>query len=300
MDMETGSSSDAAGTAISEAFTQLSNSVENFLGCVAQGGLEQLADPDSLMMMQRFEMLRNELSVVDHGFVADVERRDLAGSLCQGSVARVLTSSLSISKAEASRRVQAAAAVGRRVSATRGWLPPLRPVLAAAQQSGEVSAEKVTIITKALAGVDRSGFDPADVDAGEALLTEHAGIFPPEQLRILAARVVEGIDPDGTLPEEQLAHDRRHLRLRPTPDGGYAGEFRLTGACGSKLVALLNPLARPRANPEDCGGQGDPRTHGQRMHDALEDLVDAILRAGTVTETGGVPATVIVTINADN
>ena len=36
--------------------------------------------------------------------------------------------------------------------------------------------------------------------------------------------------------------------MRPTKDGAYAGEFRLTGECGTKLLSLLHPLAKPRIN----------------------------------------------------
>jgi hypothetical protein len=36
------------------------------------------------------------------------------------------------------------------------------------------------------------------------------------------------------------------------------------------------------------------------MHDALEDLCDRLLRAGDLPDSGGIPATVIVTIDYDN
>ena len=111
-----------------------------------------------------------------------------------------------------------------------GALEPVRPVLAAAQQAGEVSADKVAIIADALDKVDRRGFDPADIAAGETLLTEHAAVFPPEDLRLLAARVVDAINPDGTLPHDELNEDRRYLHLKSTQDGAYVGDFRLTGS----------------------------------------------------------------------
>ena len=59
-------------------------------------------------------------------------------------------------------------------------LEPVRPVLAAAQRDGEVSAEKVAIIERALEKVDRRGFDPAAIAKGEALLTENARMFRPK------------------------------------------------------------------------------------------------------------------------
>ena len=150
-------------------------------------------------------------------------------------------------------------------------------MLAAAQQGGVVSAAKVAIIERALDRVDRRGFDPADIAAGEALLTEHAAVFPPEDLRLLADQVVDAIDPDGTMPNEQLNEDRRFLHLRATRDGAYVGDFRLTGSLGAKLKTLLDPLAKPRIDP---AGGVDGRTFGQRHHDALDDLCDRQLRAG--------------------
>ena len=113
---------------------------------------------------------------------------------------RVLTSVLRVSKREAAGRVRAAEAVGPRMSMLGEVLEPVRPVLAAAQRDGAVSAEKVDIIERALDKVDRRGFDPADIAAGEALLTEHAAVFPPEDLRLLAGRVVDAIDPTAPCP----------------------------------------------------------------------------------------------------
>ena len=109
----------------------------------------------------------------------------------------MLTSALGVSKREAACRVRAAEAVGPRTS----MVGEVLPVLAAAQRDGRVSAEKVHIMECALEKVDRRGFDPAYIANGEALLTENAVLFPPEDLRLLANRVVDGIGPDGTVPK---------------------------------------------------------------------------------------------------
>jgi hypothetical protein len=259
--------------------------------------------------------VRNRLSLVDHVGIAAVERRDLPQTLCQGSARRVLTSALRISKAEAARRVRAADAVGPRVSMLGEPLIPVRPYLAEAQRDGDISTEQVAIVERAITPVDRRGFSPADIDAGEQLLVSHAKSFGPEDLKQLADRVVDAIDPDGTLPKEELNADRRFVHLRPTRDGAWTGEFRLTGVVGAKLKALLDPLARPRvcqpgqAEPVADGSAFikpgplhdiDTRHHGQRLHDALEELCDRLLRAGDTVPSGGVPATVIVTIDLDD
>jgi hypothetical protein len=136
-------------------------------------------------------------------------------------------------------------------------------------------------------------------------LTDHAREFGPKDLAVMAARVIDHIDPDGSRPEDSLNADRRFFEIRPTKDGAYAGEFRLTGPCGAKLLALLGPLAKPRVTTT-IGADGrlveepDERHHGQRMHDALEDVCDRLLRSDTVPDSGGTPATVIITIDVED
>ena len=95
------------------------------------------------------------------------------------------------------------------------------------------------------------------------------------------------------------------MGLRQTRDGSYAGEFRLTPECGLKLHALLGPLTKPKTTTIGTEGgrsveEPDPRHHGQRMHDALEDVCDRLLRSSAPTPRSrtpaGPPATVITTL----
>ena len=44
----------------------------------------------------------------------------------------------------------------------------------------------------------------------------------------------------------------------------------------------------------------DERSYEQRMHDGLEEMCDRLLRSGTLPDSGGTPATVVVTMNADD
>ena len=69
------------------------------------------------------------------------------------------------------------------------------------------------------------------------------------------------------------------------------------GEVSAEKVAITNALSKPRIHP---AGEMNGRTHGQRMHHALDDVCDRQLRAGDVPEGGGIPATVIVTIDADD
>ena len=59
------------------------------------------------------------------------------------------------------------------------------------------------------------------------------------------------------------------------------------------MLAVLDPLAKPAAADQDTP---DPRTAAQRMHDALLDAGTRLLRSDTLPHSGGVPATVLLTM----
>jgi hypothetical protein len=295
----------APGTPVGHALTALSAALDSLVAAVEAGGLDHFDTEKFVSFLQEFEAVRNRLPLVDHQVLRDAEARDLPGTLCQGRLARVLTQALRISPGEASRRVRAAEGLGGRVSMLGEPLPPSRPVLAAAQREGAVTPEQVNIVLTGLAKVDRVGYDPAAIANGEETLTDLARVFGPKDLQACTTRFVDCLDPDGSRPQDELNVDRRHVQLTPCRDGSWSGELQLTGVLGAKLHALLTPLAKPRPTLTVTAAgreveEPDQRTYGQRLHDALEDLCDRLLRAGDLPDSGGTPATVIVTIDYDN
>ena len=273
---------------------------DQLIKVVEDGGLGVLDDLGLVGFAQRCEQIRNRTSLIDHRVVRDAESRRLPETWTQPNLTAVLVQVLRLSHGEAARRVRAAEQVGERVTMTGEPLAPLRPALAAAQRAGDASPEQVDVCVRAIASVDHRGFDPADLDAADQLLAGFTRTFEPKRLRDLAQQMVDRIDPDGTVPQDKLNADRRHLEMRKLKDGMYACEGRLTGTAGAKLQAVLGPLAKPRVDKItlDDGqvvDEPDPRHHGQRTHDALEEVCDRLLRSGTLPDSGGTPATVIVT-----
>src|SRR4051812_23015421 len=198
MDIEGGQGSGA--TPVDHALDALSTAVDHLVKVVEDGGLDGYDDAGLLGFARSFEQVRRRTSLVDHRLVRDLETRRVAETLAQPSTGALLAWLLRISRGEASRRVGAAEQLGERVTTTGAPLPPLRPALAAAVRAGDAGAEQVDICLRALASVDHRGFDPADLEAADGLLAGFAVTFAPAELREVAARVVEGIDPDGTLP----------------------------------------------------------------------------------------------------
>jgi hypothetical protein len=218
----------------------------------------------------------------------------------------VLMSGLRLSAGEAFRRVKAAEHLAERRSLTGEPLGAFRPELAAAQAEGVVTPEQVGVIDAALRKVDHC--DPAAVAAGEKLLVGAAGKLGPKELGLVAARVVDAIDPDGVQPADEREHqERRFFHLKHRGDGSWAGDFRLTPELGQKLHALLGPLMAPQTTSYTTGDsdtedlkqqvEADTRTQGQRRHDGLEAMVDRLLRGDDLPESGGIPTTLLIVMS---
>jgi hypothetical protein len=258
------------------ALDKLNGDFAELLEAVEGGGLDQLNAAEKINFWQQFETFRNRLPLLDHWLIADAEATDLAGQRCFSSLAMLLTRTLQLSPGEAVSRVRAAAAVGPRTSELGEAVDPVLPRLAAAQRIGHVSTEQVQIVERAIQKLTRPDLNPTKVAAAEQQLVKHAQEFGPKDLRLIADRVVNDVDPDGPAPvDEQLQQDRRHLELRQRRDGMWQLEGRLTNTVGAQLNAILDPLTRPRTSTIEIDGATkeipDERHYGQRMHDAFQD-----------------------------
>ncbi len=91
-------------------------------------------------------------------------------------------------------------------------LEPLRPVLAAAARVGEVSIEQAALIRRTLEALP-DAVPATAVDDAEQILVGHAARFEPRQLAVIGRRLVDTLDPDGTLADDAEQHRRRELRL---------------------------------------------------------------------------------------
>jgi hypothetical protein len=91
-------------------------------------------------------------------------------------------------------------------------LEPQLSQLAALQRGGLVSPEKVATVERAMHKLTRPGLDPENVEKAEHLLTDHAPLLQPSELRRFALAVVAAADPDGPEPvDDQLQQDRRYM-----------------------------------------------------------------------------------------
>jgi len=285
---------------------KLNNNFAELLDTMESGGLEQLDAAEKISWWQRFETFRNQLPLIDHSLIADAEATDLAKTYCSSTLTQFLMRTFQLSHGEAASRVRAAAAVGPRMSMLGEQLEPLLPKLAAVQRDGAVTAEQLQIVERAMHKLCRVGLDPHDVETAEQLLTNYAPLLGPTDLHRYALQVVNAADPDGPEPvDDQLQQDRRHLELKQRRDGMWHLQGRLTTTLGAQLNAILDPLARHRSSSiEDQDGNTtqipDPRSSGQRLHDALDEACGRLLKTKDQPVTGGIPASVIITVQLED
>ena len=304
--MELGDPTATPRSRLDEALDTLDAAVADLIGTFENGGLDQLSAEEKVAVWQRFETLRNTLPLVDYNLIADAEAHHLSEEYCSASINQFLIRVLRLSPGEAATRIRAAAALGPRTTMVGEKLEPALPQLAALQKQGEVSTEKVAIVERAMHHLSRHDLDPEAVETAEQLLTDHAVILAPPELRRFAHAVVNAADPDGPQPvDDALQQDRRYLELKQRRDGMWHLAGRLSNTVGAQLTTILDPLTKPRSTAiEDEDGTvvdiPDQRPQVQRLHDALEEACARLLKAADQPSVGGVPASVIVTIGVDD
>jgi hypothetical protein len=287
------------------ALDKLNDDFAELLDSIEAGGLDQINAAEKISFWQRFETFRNRLPLIDHRLIADAEATDLAGTYCFSSLTMLLTRRLLLSATEAAARVRAAAAVGPRTSTDNEQLEAVLPNLAAAQREGAVSPEQAQIVERAMQKLTGAELNPDQVAAAEQQLAKHAQELGPKDLRLVADRIVDTVDPGRPEPiDDQLQQDRRHLELKQRRDGMWRLEGKLTNTVGAQLHAVLDPLTRPRSTTIEIDGKvqevPDPRHCGQRLHDGFEDACGRLLRLADRPATGGTPASVIVTVQVED
>jgi hypothetical protein len=269
----------------------LSAAVSEVAGVV----LSSLSEDELLAMVGAVEQARRRLEALDSGLIAELEERNLAGKYVVRSTGALLAGLLNLSPREAALRVRHARALGPRVTVTGERLAPLLPVTAKARATGAITGGHVSVIIRTIDKLPTT-LPVQQVADAETFLVEQAQQFDPTVLARIAQRLVDTLDPDGTLADEDRQHRHRHLSLVPTGGGMHRLTADLDGETAALATAVLHSLAAPRPSED---GDRDERSAGQRLHDAFRAVLKLALRSGHLPQSGGVPATVLISMTAD-
>jgi hypothetical protein len=150
------------------------------------------------------------------------------------------------------------------------------PKVAAALASGEIGYQSASVLShlRDKLGEKRDCFD-------EEEMLGFAREFSVSGLRRLCTYAWHVADPDGFFNEAEENYTRRRLHISQLPDGMYAVDGLLDPETGASLKTAAETLAK-RKGPED------ERTHSQRMHDAVGEIVSHALGQGTLPRRHGV------------
>jgi hypothetical protein len=242
------------------------------------------------------ERLRRRLAVSDHAFVLEVEARALPSEVFVRSPAQFLRGLLRLDPHEANQRVQAAHAFGSRRAMTGEPLPAVFPEVAAAQAAGEISGKQAKLIVDTIEKLP----DGVQAEYGEQIerdLVGYAHDFDPHRLAKLAQRIGACYDPDGKLEDVEHRQKHRELSIIQRPDGSSTIKGEATAELTELLLLHMDAFARPK--PE-VDGVKDPRSAGQRRHDALLEGLKLNVRAQQLPTVAGVTATIVLTMTAED
>ena len=248
-----------------------------------------------LSSLRALERVHRRLPSVEHDLIREAQARELPAEHSLRTMSSLLRRELKLTQADASARVAAAEAAGARRAVTGEQLAPRYPEVAAAQADGSVSARHARVIVRMIEQLP----DEVQAELGaeiEAQLVGFARHFDPGQLATIAQRLLYCYDQDGEEPDKRLARRfrNRFVRLSQRADGSSSGSFELTAEATELLLTHFDALAKPA--PE-VDGVKDPRTLGQRRHDALVEALRLMVKARLLPAVKGVTATVIVTMS---
>ncbi|MGY1731025.1 DUF222 domain-containing protein [Geodermatophilus sp. SYSU D01045] len=224
---------------------------------------EELGSGDVLDDVAALVAERNRVDARLARAVRSAENQQAPGHDGQRSMTSWLRGHCRLSTAEAARLVR------------NGHALEHLPALAEAHEAGLVSAEQVAVAARAvtperLASALEQGVDLAVIDAvltGVAIEREHADLVQVVQ------HYCNDLDPDGPEPDPT---EGRSLTLARHADGSLTIRGHLDAVGGERLQTALE------AHVQADRPAGDDRTRAQRLGDALVQVADNTLAAGSL------------------
>ena len=214
------------------------------------------------------------------------------------------------SERAARSRLLLADAVSPDLSVSGAPLPARHSAVASALLEGRLGVEAASLISRELdKSASRVPVEAREV-AESVMVNLACGLdptgeqhLPPASVDYLTSEIRTigaAIDPDGALPREERATQRRAVWIGKADDDGlvpFGG--RLLPEVGGLLLGLLEAWRRsPRFVEADALGIGETRTVDQRRHDAFAEVLTAATAADETPQLNGRPVTVLVTVAA--
>jgi hypothetical protein len=251
------------------------------LDALAGEDLTPLFGPALLDRLGRLLVAQNRLAAEVARTVREAEVSGAAEVDGLKTMASWLRGHAHLSPSEAARVVRAGRALAH--------LPAMAEACAAGQLTGEQAAVIGRVAEPgALALAAEQG---VDLDAVDVVLTEVAVTRPYADTAAAVHHYLDRLDADGPEPDPTAG---RRLVIARHADGSITGRFDLDAVGGEKLQTALESVLQAGR----CAA--DERTRGQQLADALVQLCDNQLAAGTLPVLRGHKPQVIVKIGIED
>ncbi|WP_209921864.1 HNH endonuclease signature motif containing protein [Mycolicibacterium lutetiense] len=284
-----------------EAVAALRAAYDAFAAC----DLTALTRTELLGVLDEYEALTCQMPTVLHRLLAQLQADTTPQEMGAKSWNTVLRIRWRLSTAEASRRLGEAAELGPRRALTGEPLPPVLPVVAAAEAAGLITADHVKVLRDAVSRLP-SFVDTTTAEQFEADLVRVAVGVGPKELKDTAELRLFLLDQDGPEPDDtERARKRGATMGRQGRDGMTALTAHLDPETAAVWEVLFAKFAAPgMCNPADeqpCTSgtpsqtqiDNDHRSLAQRQHDALL-VVGRIALMTDLGQLNGLPVSLII------
>ena len=281
--------------------------VERYRGAVTELvnlPLDALGVADLFAVLDATETGRCQTPVIEHQAINRIAAQATPEQIGR-SLKKTLAARLRIRPGEARRRIADAEMLGARTTITGEPLPAQWPATAAAQRAGQINTAQVAEIGRFFHHLP-SWVDESARARAEADLAEQATKFGPDELRVLADKLADCLNPDGTFTDDDRARRRGITIGRQDIDGMSKITGWLTPEARASLDAVLSKWAAPAmcnpadesptvdGRPSEQAINSDMRSPAQRNHDALAAMCRSTLASGQLGSHHGLPVSIVV------
>ena len=179
--------------------------------------LDALGVADLFAVLDATETGRCQTPVIEHQAINRIAAQATPEQIGR-SLKKTLAARLRIRPGEARRRIADAEMLGARTTITGEPLPAQWPATAAAQRAGQINTAHVAEIGRFFHQLP-SWVDESARARAEADLAEQATKFGPDELRVLADKLADCLNPDGTFTDDDRARRRGITIGRQDIDG---------------------------------------------------------------------------------
>lgn len=294
--------------------------LESAIDQLAELNLTTLSDEDCVRLVDRLEVASRRLQSAGLPVLREVVVRRAYSKLGCSSPAAMLTSLARLRPGAARARVEAMDALTPSVTPSGEVVDARFPNTAEALREGVIGLDHAGVVARVMAKI------PHKVDAEKRTNTEVALAdlcrkHTPGQVEAIGERILEYLDPDGTLADDTDRARKRGFTVgKPATDLMSTVAGHLDPVTRALLDVMLAVWAAPGMNnPDDplspSGAADDPtldrdllqaaadndtRSAAQRNHDAVKSMLMYLLESGQLGKTHhGLPVQVVINMTKD-